>query len=277
MLLFPNAKINLGLHVLNKRPDGLHNIESVFYPVFWCDVLEVIEGKNRRVSLEIEQSGLKIDGAPETNIIYKAWQLISAEKKLPAIRVYLHKNIPMGAGLGGGSSDAAHFINLLNEQFELGYTVVQKISLASQLGSDCAFFINNKTIIASGKGDQMDSISIDLSNYYILLVYPAIHCDTKMAYQGLSLKQPANQLRSVIEENNLQEWRNLLINDFEESIFVKFPVIKDLKQKLYDSGAIYASLSGSGSTVFGIFDKEPNIVFPANYKSFLQIPTQKVF
>jgi len=274
MLVFPNCKINLGLHVVNKRPDVFHNIETVFYPVGWCDALEIIESNSDK-KFDFSQSGLIIEGSLENNIIYKAWQIISKEKKLPSVKVHLHKNIPMGAGLGGGSSDAAFFINLLNEKFELGYNPEEKINIASQLGSDCAFFITNNPVMAKGKGDQFHEIKIDLSSYYILIVYPAIHSNTKEAYQGLTPHQPVNDLKIIIQKP-ITDWKNLLVNDFEESIFKKYPQIKGLKEKLYAEGALYASMSGSGSAVFGIFDKEPGTQFPTPYRNYLQKPANKI-
>jgi 4-diphosphocytidyl-2-C-methyl-D-erythritol kinase len=277
MLVFPNCKINLGLHVVSKRPDGFHNIETVFYPVKWCDALEIIENNSDK-KFDYSQSGLLIEGPLENNIIYKAWQIISKEKKIPSIKVHLHKNIPMGAGLGGGSSDAAFFINLLNDKFQLGYTTEEKEKIASQLGSDCAFFITNNPVIATGKGDQFQEpgrVKIDLSSYFILLVYPGIHSNTKEAYHGLTPGQPSNNLQSVIQKS-VSDWKNLLVNDFESSIFKKYPEIKNLKEKLHAGGALYASMSGSGSAVFGIFEKEPEIEFPAHYRNYLQKPSNKI-
>jgi 4-diphosphocytidyl-2-C-methyl-D-erythritol kinase len=274
MLVFPNCKINLGLHVVNKRPDGFHNIETVFYPVNWCDGLEIIENHSDK-KFECKQSGLTIDGPLENNIIYKAWQIISNEKKLPSIKVHLHKNIPMGAGLGGGSSDAAFFINLLNEKFELGYSLEAKTKIASQLGSDCAFFITNRPVMATGKGDQFLEIKVELSSYYILVVYPGIHSNTKEAYQGLVPRHPDNDLKTVIQRP-ISDWKNLLVNDFESSILKKHPEINRLKEKLYGEGALYASMSGSGSAVFGIFEKEPAIEFPTHYRNYLQKPANKI-
>jgi 4-diphosphocytidyl-2-C-methyl-D-erythritol kinase len=276
MLLFPNCKINLGLHVTQKRNDGFHNIETVFYPINWCDALEMIENFEAKAPIMFTSTGLNINGDIRDNLIYKAWQLISAIKPLPPIKVHLHKNLPMGAGLGGGSADAAFFINMLNQKFELNFSVEEKIEIASKLGSDCAFFIENKPVLAKEKGNVFSEIKVDLSQYYILVVYPGIHSNTKDAYQNLTPKIPLNNLKSIIETKPIVEWKDLLVNDFEASIFKIYPQINELKQLLYQSGAIYASLSGSGSAVFGIFDEKPDLALKKDFEYFLQKPISKV-
>lgn len=272
MLVFPNCKINLGLHVTARRPDGYHNIETVFYPINWCDALEVIENTASGDAFQLTHSGLHIEGDLKSNLLYKAWKLINSEKKLPPVKVHLHKHIPMGAGLGGGSADAAFFINGLNTQFALGYNESERISLASQLGSDCAFFIHNKPVLATGRGNEFSNIHADLSQYYILLVYPAIHSNTKDAYEGLTPKAPKHDLRGIIDSHSVKDWKSLLVNDFETSIFKKYPAVEALKHQLYDQGALYAAMSGSGSTVFGIFEHEPQLAFAEGYQSWLQKP-----
>ena len=272
MLVFPNCKINLGLHVTARRPDGYHNIETVFYPVSWRDALEVIENKASDDAFQLTHSGLHIEGDLKSNLLYKAWKLITAEKELPPVKVHLHKHIPMGAGLGGGSADAAFFINLLNTQFALGYSEAERISLASQLGSDCAFFIHNSPVLATGRGNTFSNIHVDLSQYYILLVYPAIHSNTKEAYEGLTPKAPRHELHSIIASHSVKDWKTLLVNDFEASIFKKYPAVEALKNKLYEQGALYAAMSGSGSTVFGIFERAPQLLFPEGYQHWLQKP-----
>lgn len=276
MIVFPNCKINLGLHVVAKRPDGFHNIETVFYPVNWCDALEVLENKTSDEAFLYSQSGIQIAGPPEQNLLYKAWKIISQEKTLPHIKVHLHKNIPMGAGLGGGSSDAAYFINLLNSQFGLKYSVEEKIGIASQLGSDCAFFIENTPVFAKGKGNEFSELQLDLGNYFILVVYPKVHSNTKEAYEGLVPGPPQQDLLSVLKSAAVNEWKDTLVNDFENSLFKKQPVIKFLKEELYQGGALYASMSGSGSAVFGIFEKEPVLNLNQHYSSYLQKPLKKI-
>lgn len=276
MLVFPNCKINLGLNVTARRPDGFHTIETVFYPVFWNDALEIIETKNSRKAFSYSQSGIAIDGATEQNLIYKAWKIISEQKTLPAIRVHLHKNIPLGAGLGGGSSDAASFINLLDENFNIGFTEREKMQMAARLGSDCPFFLRNKPVFASGKGDVFSDIKVDLSAYFILLVYPCIHSNTKEAYQAIVPKTPGYDLKHVLETFPVKEWKSKLVNDFEDTVFKKHPAIKSVKDLLYQSGALYASMSGSGSTVYGIFETEPKINIASHHRYYLQKPATKI-
>jgi 4-diphosphocytidyl-2-C-methyl-D-erythritol kinase len=275
MISFPNCKINLGLHVVNKRTDGFHDIETVFYPVSWSDALEVIEHNDPSKEFDYSQSGLKIDGDLTDNIIYKAWKEIRRFKPLPPLKVHLHKNIPMGAGLGGGSSDAAFFINLINEKLGMGLTMEQRKAVASTLGSDCAFFIQNQPVLATGRGDIFSEITLDLSAYYILVVFPGIHSNTKEAYAGLSPKKPAQALKEVLTKD-IRDWKNLLMNDFETTVFKKHDEIRSLKETLYHHDALYASMSGSGSAVYGIFDREPAIPFPSHYRNYLQKPLSKI-
>jgi len=275
MLVFPNCKINLGLNITQKREDGFHNIETVFYPINWCDALEIIESEATGTGFEFSHSGLKIEGNTEDNLIYKAWKLLTQIKSIPPIKVHLHKTLPMGAGLGGGSADAAFFITLANKQFNLGLSEQQKTSIASQLGSDCSFFINNEPVFATGKGNEFSDINIDLSQYYILLVYPNIHSNTKDAYAGITPAPSKTSLKHIIENTDIYKWRYELSNDFETTVFIKYPQIKKLKEDLYASGAIYACMSGSGSSVFGIFDKQPPLNFDSSYKFYLQTPAKK--
>lgn len=276
MLVFPNCKINLGLHVTEKRADGYHNIETVFYPVNWCDALELLPGEPGGPGLDMKQSGLAIAGNAENNLIYKAWQLLQAQTTLTPLKVFLHKTIPMGAGLGGGSADAAFFINLVCKQFHLSLSSRQKQAMASELGSDCAFFIENTPVFATGRGNIFSPIRVNLDNYFILVVYPAMHSNTRDAYNGLVPAKPVHNLVDVIEKEPLQRWKDLLVNDFEKSIFLKYPEIAALKQNLYTAGAVYASMSGSGSAVFGIFDKEPPEEVAGTYSFCLQKPVNKI-
>lgn len=274
MLVFPNCKINLGLHVTNKRPDGYHNIETVFYPVNWCDALEVIENEQTGAApFTWSQTGLGIAGNPDDNLIFKAWQLVNAEVALPPLSVHLHKVLPMGAGLGGGSADAAFFINLLNKKFSLGLDVERRCALASQLGSDCAFFIRNQPVYAQGRGNEFSDVDIDLSDHYLLLIFPAVHSNTREAYEGLKPRPAQRDLREVLHQP-IQTWKQDLVNDFETSIFRKYPQIAALKEQLYRQGAVYASLSGSGSAVFGIFDHLPDVQLTEGWTSFVQNPTK---
>ncbi|MBS1634398.1 MAG: 4-(cytidine 5'-diphospho)-2-C-methyl-D-erythritol kinase [Bacteroidetes bacterium] len=264
MISFPNAKINLGLHITEKRPDGFHNIETVFYPTGWCDVLELIENRTGARAFNLHLSGLPIAGDLHDNLLYKAYQLISRSHLLPNIDVYLHKVIPMGAGLGGGSADAAFFINLLDQAFELGLTEDFRIEIARQLGSDCAFFIKNKPLYAREKGDVFEPVNINLAGYYLAIVYANVHSNTKEAY---SLVKPmaSTPLKNLIEQTPVKDWRSVLKNDFEISIFSKYPQVQALRDSLYNNGALYACMSGSGSAVFGLFDKEPVLSEWADY------------
>lgn len=257
MICFPNAKINLGLNITEKRADGFHNIETVFYPVAWSEALEVVES-NQTNDFNLHLSGIPISGNLEDNLLYKAYHLVKQHHHVPGIEVYLHKALPMGAGLGGGSADAAFFINLLNEQFQLNLTEELRVSIARQLGSDCAFFIKNKPVFAIEKGDVFHDIMIDLSRYFIALVYPNVHSNTMEAYSLVKPSKPQKSITQILQQP-IETWKEELTNDFELSIFSKYPIVKEVKQSLYDCGAVYACMSGSGSAVFGIFKNEPKI------------------
>ncbi len=257
MIYYPNAKINLGLHVVEKRADGFHNIETVFYPIGWSDVLELAIPTNRQLGLKFTHSGITIPGATGENLCERAYALIGQDYALPAIDAHLHKLIPIGAGLGGGSSDAAFFIRALNDLCELNLAWGELHHYAKQLGADCSFFIANKPVIAEQKGDVFESIQLDLSAYHIVVVHPGIHVSTPEAYRSITPKKPSLHLESWIQENPVSHWRENLINDFEIPVFAKHPEIQMLKNNLYQMGAIYAAMSGSGSAVFGLFEKEP--------------------
>jgi 4-diphosphocytidyl-2-C-methyl-D-erythritol kinase len=274
MLLFPNCKINIGLNITQKYPNGYHALETVFYPIDWTDILEVNEKTNQPATLTINQSGIKIDGKTEDNILYKAYNLLSEVKTLPNLSVHLHKILPMGAGLGGGSSDAAFFINHLNTTYELGLSLEELNQLASKLGADCAFFITNKPVYATGIGNVFENITLDLNKYYICLVYPNIHSNTKVAYSNVIPKQPSHNLKNCIETLHPKDWKNSLQNDFEESVFLNYPEIKELKNYLYQQKALYASMSGSGSAIYGIFDAMPQINLPSEYLMHIQLPNE---
>jgi len=251
MILFPNAKINIGLNIVSRRADGFHNLETIFYPLAIRDALEVVEADQ----LEFTSSGLEIPGNTKDNLCLKAFNLLAINYKLPPVHIHLHKHIPIGAGLGGGSADASFFIKLMNEKFELGMDTFQMEDYASQLGSDCAFFVKNKPAIAVGKGDQLQTIELDLSNYFIILVMPAVQVSTSDAYRGVRPAAVASPLSDLIKLP-LEEWRTAIKNDFEPSVFSQYPIIGEIKSKLYNAGALFASMSGSGSSVFGIFSKE---------------------
>jgi 4-diphosphocytidyl-2-C-methyl-D-erythritol kinase len=256
MITFPNAKINIGLNIVEKRSDGFHNIESVFYPLQLCDALELVHDPSIEGNIAFTISGIAIPGSTSENLCVKAYELISKDYPLPKVKVHLHKHIPIGAGLGGGSSDAAFFIKMLNEKFELGLAWGEMHHYAKQLGSDCSFFVSNRPAFAEGKGDELESIRLDLSGYHIVLVYPPVHINTATAYAGVVPKKPENSLEDLIQSLPVEEWKGKIHNDFEDSVFQKFPQIAEIKNKLYSSGAIYASMSGSGSSVYGIFKEK---------------------
>ncbi len=249
MVVFPHCKINLGLHVISKRDDGYHNIETCFYPVPWRDVLEIIKSNQ----FSFSQSGLKIPGNAGENLCVKAYQLLQKDFNLTPVQIHLHKVIPTGAGLGGGSSDAAFTLRALNYIFNLNLSQTALKSYAAQLGSDCAFFIDDKPMLASGRGEILSETSFSLKGKHLVIIKPDIHVSTAEAYSGVKPKQPVQTISKIINEPILN-WKNNLSNDFEESVFKKYAVIKETKEKLYLNGARYASMSGSGAAVFGIFD-----------------------
>jgi 4-diphosphocytidyl-2-C-methyl-D-erythritol kinase len=260
MITFPNAKINIGLNIIEKRNDGYHSIESVFYPVGLSDALEVIENKEPTTDRIIfTSSGIEIPGNANDNLCWFAYHLVATDYELPNVKVHLHKNIPIGAGLGGGSADAAFFIRLLNDKFDLGISWGEMHNYARQLGSDCSFFISNKPAFAEGRGDQYESIKLSFSDYHIILVYPNIHINTAKAYSGVIPKLPSRSLENDILNIPIEQWKEHVRNDFEDSIFPQFPEIKKIKEQLYSLGADYAAMSGSGSTVYGIFKNKTNL------------------
>lgn len=261
MICFPNAKINIGLNIIEKRSDGFHNIESVMYPLkgIMYEALEIIPSNSKEKEVELISSGIPIPGNPENNLCIKAYDLIKKEYPVAPVKIHLHKAIPIGAGLGGGSADAAFFIRLLNDAFELGISWGEMHHYARQLGSDCSFFISNKPVFAEGKGDQIESLDFSLSGYHIALVYPNIHINTAKAYEGIHPKKSMRSLENDILNLPVEQWREYIHNDFEDSIFLQYPEIKKIKEKLYSTGAVYASLSGSGSALYGLFKKEMKI------------------
>lgn len=253
MLTFPNAKINIGLNILRKRPDGFHDISSCFYPVMLCDALEAMP--SAKGSFYTSGQGISND---EPNLVSKAFDLLAADFQIPRLDVYLLKGIPIGAGLGGGSSDAAFMIKLLNKAFHLKLSDTQMEDYARKLGSDCAFFIRNKPMYCYGKGDQFEGITLSLKGRFLCLVNPGIHVPTAEAYAGIRPFETATDLKTILARP-VPEWRNAVVNDFEQTIFTKYPSIARIKSDLYKAGALYASMSGSGSSVYGIFENMPEI------------------
>lgn len=254
MILFPNAKINIGLNIIERRPDGYHNLETIFYPINVKDALEVVVSDK----LSFESSGLEIPGRVEDNLCIKGYHLLKNDHDLPPVSIHLHKSIPIGAGLGGGSADAAYFIRLMNQQFELGLSVAEMTGYARRLGADCAFFIENKPVFAFEMGDEFESIKLDLSKYKIALVMPDVHISTAEAFRGIKPTPVKESLFDLITEP-ITEWKKNIKNDFEASIFKNHVEIRGVKAALYEAGAIYASMSGSGASVFGIFEQTPDL------------------
>lgn len=252
MIVFPNAKINIGLHVVSRRSDGYHNLETVFYPVKLADALEMAETGNADITF----SGLPVEGDPRDNLVIKACEFLREDYKLPPVQFHLHKVIPTGAGLGGGSSDAAFTLKMLNRHFKLNLSVEQLKEYAVRLGADCSFFIDNKPAYAEGIGERLYPADIDLSDYHIVLIKPDVSVSTVQAYRNVVPARPQFNLKEL-SAVPVENWKDVVVNDFEKSIFPQFPEIQKWKEKLYQWGALYASMSGSGSAVFGIFRHLP--------------------
>ncbi|HVU53591.1 MAG TPA: 4-(cytidine 5'-diphospho)-2-C-methyl-D-erythritol kinase [Puia sp.] len=252
MLSFPNCKINLGLRILRRRNDGYHQLETVFYPLPVKDALETI----RSEELSFTATGLPIPGDPAGNLCLKAWHLLKKDfPELPPVHIHLHKKIPMGAGLGGGSADGAFMLALLDKQFFLGLSVERLMSYAAQLGSDCPFFILNKPCLGEGRGEELHPIDLDLSPYRLALVNPGVHIGTAWAFSQITPSDKGRSIQDLIKEP-APAWKGQLINDFEAPVLHAYPELKKIKETLYDAGAIFASMTGSGSSFFGIFEKE---------------------
>lgn len=279
MMRFPNCKINLGLHITRKRPDGYHDLETVFYPLPLRDAIEIIPSpvsaqgfplQQGSHSVELFMSGLPVQGDPADNLCVKAWHLLKKDfPQLPPVQLYLHKAIPMGAGLGGGSADAAFTLQLLNDKCRLGLSTEQLLDYSLQLGSDCPFFIINQPCIATGRGEFLQRVQLDLSAWSFLLVYPEIHINTKWAFEQITPALPAKPISEVISQP-VHTWKDLLVNDFEAPVCQLHPALQSIKETLYTAGAVYASMTGSGSSFYGIFPKgkAPGGLFPT-YKSFV--------
>jgi 4-diphosphocytidyl-2-C-methyl-D-erythritol kinase len=252
MIGFPNCKINIGLSVKEKRPDGFHNVETVMYPLALHDVLEIIISPRRKFTFT--QTGLYVTGDFTNNLVYKAHELLKKDFNFPAVDIHLHKVIPAGAGLGGGSSDAAFTIRMINNLFNLRLQVTQMQEYAGKLGSDCAFFIKNIPVLAYGKGDQFKNIELNIDKYFIVLVKPDIHISTTEAYSWV---KPTNKEKSLMEivQAPVTKWKNLVINDFEKEVLSRYVTIKSIREEFNQMGAVYTSLTGSGSAVYGIFEK----------------------
>jgi 4-diphosphocytidyl-2-C-methyl-D-erythritol kinase len=254
MITFPHCKINLGLHVVEKRKDGYHNIETCFYPVPRTDILEVIKS----TKFSFTTSGLPVAGLPEQNLCVQAYHFLANEFKLGSVKIHLHKILPMGAGVGGGSADAAFMVRSLNTLFNLNFSQDELKTFALELGSDCPFFLQDQPMLAEGRGEVFSPAPLSLKGKYLVLVKPDVHVATADAYAGVVPAKSKYKLIDVLQQP-ITTWREQLVNDFEPSVFKKFPVIADLKKQLYTNGALYASMSGSGASVYGIFDAPVNL------------------
>ncbi|MDR1895676.1 MAG: 4-(cytidine 5'-diphospho)-2-C-methyl-D-erythritol kinase [Prevotellaceae bacterium] len=257
MISFPNVKINLGLNVISRRKDNYHNIETIFFPVpKLTDILDVVASDK----FSFKQTGIHVDASPKDNLCVKAYELLHDRYKLPPAAIHLHKIIPTGAGLGGGSSDASFMLLSLNRIFDLKIPVEQLKEYAALLGSDCAFFIENTPAKASGRGEILEPVQVNINGLYLLLVKPDIHISTKEAYDNIVPQIPEFDISETVKLP-VAEWKNRLHNDFEKSIFPLHPTIAAIKDRMYAHGALYSSMSGSGASVFGLFDEKPDIPF----------------
>jgi 4-diphosphocytidyl-2-C-methyl-D-erythritol kinase len=277
MISFPNCKINLGLHIVNKRADGFHNLETIFYPIPLSDAIEIITSSSTN-GVTYTSSGNAIDGAADDNLCIKAYHLLKKDfPNLPNIKLHLHKVIPTGAGLGGGSADAAFALKLINDKYQLNLSTSKLLNYALQLGSDCPFFIINKPCFATGRGEVLEELELDLSAFKFVLINPNIHVNTGWAFGELAKESDVSKLsdhykkpiKEIIQQP-ITTWRENLSNDFEKVVFEKHPTIKNIKEEFYKQGAIYAAMSGSGSTVFGIFNKETNLLLKIDSQYFIK-------
>jgi 4-diphosphocytidyl-2-C-methyl-D-erythritol kinase len=262
MIVFPNCKINLGLEILRKRPDGYHDLQTVFYPVNYTDILEFAEAP----SFHFQSSGLLIANDPASNLCVKAYQLLKEKfPDLPAVSMHLHKQIPMGAGLGGGSSDGAFTLKALDKHFGTGLSEQDLIDMALQLGSDCPFFIVNRPVVAFGRGEVMEPVEFNLAGYTLIMIHPGIHVSTKDAFAGIVPHETGTELEKRILEP-VEQWKHWLVNQFETTVGARYPLLMDIKAMLYNQGAVYASMSGSGSVVYGLFRSRPALTVKPGWK-----------
>ncbi|HVX25254.1 MAG TPA: 4-(cytidine 5'-diphospho)-2-C-methyl-D-erythritol kinase [Parafilimonas sp.] len=257
MVTFPNCKINLGLNIISKRDDGYHNLETVFYPLPFYDVLEIITSDKKEN--EFFLTGIYIDGDTKNNLCLKAYNILKKDfSQLPFVKIYLHKNIPVGAGLGGGSADGAFILTLLNEKFNLNLSEEKLLQYALQLGSDCPFFIKNTPCFAQSRGEVLEEISLNLSGYKLILINPDIHINTAWAFAQIQTSIPEKSVKEIIQQP-VSQWKENLKNDFEQAVFAAHPSLQKIKKQLYTLGAVYAAMTGSGSTMFAIFNNDENL------------------
>jgi 4-diphosphocytidyl-2-C-methyl-D-erythritol kinase len=261
MILFSPAKINIGLKIIERRPDGFHNLQSVMYPTGLCDILEIRSDPSGKPGVDLSQSGIPIGDEAGTNLCIKAYEIMAKEVTLPAIRVHLHKRIPVGAGLGGGSSNASLTLTGLNRLARQPLSPGELEGLAATLGSDCPFFLHHEAMMMEGRGEILSPVTVYLDDLYIALLFPGIHISTAEAYSVISPIRPEQHLSQMVKQP-VDQWKGIVINDFERVIFKKYPELEGIKSGLYAAGALYASMSGSGSALYGIFPRPP--VLPAN-------------
>lgn len=265
MITFPNAKINLGLHIVERRPDGYHNLETIFYPIPVEDALEFCVPAGAPTKCQLIISGIQVDGNPDDNLVCRAYHLLDEHFDLPPVRIFLHKHIPTGAGLGGGSADAAFMLRLLNNTFDLKLTYQELEAYASLLGADCAFFIQNRPTFAHGIGNLFSPIPLSLQGYQLWLVKPDIFVSTREAFAQITPRRPEVSLQELANQP-ITTWREFMVNDFEASVFPRHTELQAIKEYLYAQGALYAAMSGSGSSLFGIF--APDAVLPSPQEVF---------
>ena len=260
MIVFPPAKINIGLYITEKRPDGFHNIETIFYPVPFCDALEFVISDNQTASDSLVVTGIESIGKPEDNLIIKAVKKLRTRKKFPILKIHLHKAIPLGAGLGGGSSNAAFILKGINHLFELDINSEELKEIALEIGSDCPFFIDAVPAYASGRGEILKPLKSEpLNKHHIVLANPGKGINTKTAYINCRPSSAPVSLNSIIDSIPIEQWKNIIKNDFDEYAFGKEPLIAKLIKEMYSAGAIFSLMSGSGSTVYGIFRNKPQL------------------
>lgn len=258
MIVRPNAKINIGLNIVSKRPDGFHNLETLMVPLCMADELKLTENKHIGAKkFELSIDGLAIDGALDSNLVSRAYYLLNADFTLPPVKASLRKQVPMGAGLGGGSADCAFMITALNKMFDLKLSVQDMQRYASMLGSDCAFFVQDKPAYATGRGEILTPVKLDLSDYTIVVVKPDVHVNTSQAYGLLAPQAPKYPIMDLLSKSP-EEWPGKMVNDFETPIFGMYPVLSNIKDELYRLGAAYASMTGSGSAIYGLFRNKPD-------------------
>jgi len=266
MIVYPHAKINIGLHIIGKRSDGFHEIETVLYPIGLCDILEIKPSQQPQFFLY----GLAVEGAWQDNLCMKAYNLLQADYHLPPVQLHLHKQIPVGAGMGGGSSDGAHTLRLLNDYFSLGIKDFKLEKYAARLGSDCPAMLFKRPMLAKGRGERLSPVHVDLTGFFILVCKPSFSISTAEAYAHVCPQKHKKVLLELLSQP-VQEWKECVVNDFEPVLFSKYPVLQEYKNKLYDFGALYASLTGSGSALYGIFESKDHYVRAHAYFSALKV------